>query len=217
MITRVHPFTSIEGLVVSHRASAENELLRQRIEIDPLTGSITGVTEAAAAAREPADLVLGDDHIIFPGFIDVHVHARDDASGEHRYKETFETAGAAAIHGGVTAFMDMPNNPCPPIDDASYAAKKQLAKTCPVDVLLYAGIGPRTRPLSVQVPYKAYMGPSIGELFFQSRESLREIAACGSPSTPRPPRSWSSTAPRRRTPNGGPPSRRRRRWRRPSS
>jgi dihydroorotase len=46
-----------------------------------------------------------------------------------------------------------------------------------VDVLLYAGIGPKTRPLTFPVPYKAYMGPSIGDLFFASEETLRATLA----------------------------------------
>lgn len=176
MITRASSILAIEGRVVSHLARGENEVVRQRIEIDLLTGIIEGVA-AAEESTGPADLSLGDDYLIFPGFIDIHVHAREDTSSSQSYKETFQTAGLAAIHGGVTAFADMPNNPRPPLDDASYVAKRELASLCPVDVLLYAGIGPRTRPLSFPAPYKAYMGPSIGDLFFESQDSLREALA----------------------------------------
>ena len=64
----------------------------------------------------------------------------------------------------------MPNNPAAPVDDASYAAKEDLLarQNLPVDFTLYAGIGPGTRPLTRTVPYKAYMGPSVGDLFFSS-------------------------------------------------
>ena len=40
-----------------------------------------------------------------------------------------------------------------------------------------APVGPGTEPLSFPVPYKVYMGPSVGELFFESDESLREALA----------------------------------------
>jgi dihydroorotase len=42
---------------------------------------------------------------------------------------------------------------------------------------LYAGIGPRTNPLTRDVPYKAYMGPSVGDLFFTSLEQLEQTLA----------------------------------------
>ncbi len=161
---------------MSHRSAGENQSILQRIEIDTRSGLIESVEDLDVRSSN-ADLSLSDEHWIFPGFIDIHVHAREDVSSSQSYKEDFESAGRAAIHGGVTAFVDMPNNPRPPVDDASYAAKRELTGNCPVDVLLYAGIGPRTRPLSFPVPYKAYMGPSIGDLFFQSESSLRETLA----------------------------------------
>jgi dihydroorotase len=180
MITRASSTITIEGRVVSHQLHAErgaaSETIRQRIEIDAATGVIESVGAAERLAGS-VDLELSDEYLIFPGFTDVHVHAREDTTSSQSYKESFQSAGLAAIHGGVTAFVDMPNNPRPPIDDASYAAKRELTRTCPIDVLLYAGIGPKTRPLSFPAPYKAYMGPSVGDLFFESDETLRETLA----------------------------------------
>src|SRR5438105_7606493 len=124
--------------------------------------------------------VFGDGCLIFAGMGDIHIHARQDVSGRDNYKETFATAAAAALHGGVIHVADMPNNPVPPVDDASYAAKEALlAKIAlPVTFTLYAGIGPGTRPLGRAVPYKAYMGPSVSELFFSNVEELdRTLAA----------------------------------------
>lgn len=173
MITKANTIVSIEGLVVGRDDGHDDRLARRRIEIDTGSGLIRSVGEPEGEA----DLVLGDDHRIFPGFIDVHVHAREDPSGRETYKESFASAGRAAVCGGVTAYMDMPNNPSPPVDDASYSAKRELTKASAADVLLYAGIGLRTQPLSFPVPYKAYMGPSVGQLFFDSDEALREALA----------------------------------------
>jgi dihydroorotase len=141
-----------------------------RIEIDPESGLITSV----GPVRGAADLLIGPEGLILPGLIDLHVHAREDSSQKDVYKEDFRSAGEAAISGGVTAFADMPNNPAPPVDDESYRRKRELARRAEVDVLLYAGIGPRTHPLSFPAPYKAYMGPSVGELFFESEGALCE-------------------------------------------
>lgn len=44
----------------------------------------------------------------FPGLIDTHVHLREPGSMQ---KEDFESGTKAAIAGGYTAIIDMPNNP----------------------------------------------------------------------------------------------------------
>lgn len=126
-----------------------------------------------------ADVTFGDDCLIFPGMGDIHIHARDDVSGKEVYKEDFRTVSAASINGGVTHVADMPNNPAAPIDDASYQAKQQhlASREIPVHVTLYAGIGPGTRPLSFPVPYKAYMGHSVGDLFFTTLQQIDDTLA----------------------------------------
>lgn len=127
----------------------------------------------------PPDFVYGEECLIFAGMGDIHIHARDDVSERETYKEDFATAAAAALHGGVVHVADMPNNPCAPVDDESYAAKQRHLESrhVPIQVTLYAGIGPGTRPLSKPVPYKAYMGPSVGELFFSSLKELETTIA----------------------------------------
>jgi dihydroorotase len=155
---------TIEGNIVSKEGQK-----RARVEIDD-SGIITKVSEPTGEA----DVVLKDE-LIFPGFIDIHVHAREDVSHAQDYKEDFVTAGEAAIHGGLVAFAEMPNNPVPPIDDASYDAKNELTKKSGVEVVIYAGIGPNTNPLSKKVPYKVFMGHSVGDLFFTSLTQLEEV------------------------------------------
>jgi dihydroorotase len=138
-----------------------------------------GVIAAVGPGLGRPDHVFGDDCLIFAGMGDVHVHAREDVTGRETHKETFATAAAAALHGGVVHVADMPNNPAAPVDDASYAAKERLVAAAKLTVAftLYAGIGPGTRPLSRRVPYKAYMGPSVGDLFFTSLEQLDLVLA----------------------------------------
>jgi len=133
------------------------------------------IAEVGTHLGEP-DFTFGEDCLIFAGMGDIHIHARDDVSEKQTYKEDFTTAAAAALHGGVVHVADMPNNPVPPIDDDSYAAKRRHleARRVPIQITLYAGIGPGTRPLSKPVPYKAYMGPSVGDLFFRTLEELDE-------------------------------------------
>ncbi|MBU0998910.1 dihydroorotase [Patescibacteria group bacterium] len=156
---------SIEGIIVNSEGQK-----RGRIEIDQKTGLIVKVTEPSGVA----DVILKDE-LIFPGFVDLHVHARECADHSQDYKEDFKTAGQAAINGGVVAFMEMPNNPTPPIDDKSYAEKKELTQKCPIEVVLYAGIGENTQPLQKLASYKVFMGPSVGDLFFHSLSELEKV------------------------------------------
>ncbi|MFO1022543.1 MAG: hypothetical protein U0903_17870 [Planctomycetales bacterium] len=84
--------------------------------------------------------------------------------------------GGGSGAGGVVHVADMPNNPCAPINDATYRDKQALVEShhLPVHYTLYAGIGPGTRLLSFPVPYKAYMGHSVGDLFFTSLAQIEE-------------------------------------------
>ncbi len=60
-------------------------------------------------------------YVIFPGFIDVHVHFREPGFS---YKETIASGSAAAARGGYTAVCTMPNlNPVP---DSRENLQKQL-------------------------------------------------------------------------------------------
>ena len=157
----------LEGRIANH-----DRVFDGAIEIDTKTGLITHV----GANTGRSDLDLGDA-LIFPGFGDIHIHARDDVSKSQIYKEDFATISAASVHGGVTHVSDMPNNPVAPVDDARYVAKEKLTAASAVHVTLYAGIGPDTRPLARHVPYKAFMGPSVGDLFFASQEQLEGVIA----------------------------------------
>lgn len=62
--------------------------------------------------------------IRLPGLIDTHVHLREPGS---THKEDFETGTKAAIAGGYTMVIDMPNNPDPTISEEALNEKIQLA------------------------------------------------------------------------------------------
>ena len=140
---------------------------------------VNGVITAVGTKLGTPSHVFGDGCLIFAGMGDIHIHAREDITGKEMHKETFACVSAAALNGGVLHVADMPNNPAAPIDDASYVVKETLLQkqNLPVVFTLYAGIGPGTKPLTRVVPYKAYMGPSVGHLFFSTLEQLDETLA----------------------------------------
>ncbi len=147
-----------------------SEIARKLITFDDTTGLIHSVI--APSTGVTADYVFGDECYLFAGMGDVHIHAREDVSGKNTYKEDFSSAREALRNGGLCHAGDMPNNPIPPVDDKSYEDKFRLALKAEGELWIYAGIGPGTKPLSNPVPYKVYMGPSVGELFFKDLETL---------------------------------------------
>jgi dihydroorotase len=157
----------IEGRIANHNGEFDGA-----VEIDTATGLI--VTVGPKTGKSDVDTT---GCLIFPGFGDIHIHAREDAGGTQSYKEDFKTAGEAAVQGGVVQVADMPNNPVAPVDDERYAQKERLTETSAVHVTLYAGIGPGTYPLRRHVPYKAFMGPSVGDLYFRSQAELEQTIA----------------------------------------
>lgn len=151
--------------------ASSNEVGRKQIQFSSETGLIVRVASKIVDSKE-VNYYFSDDCILFAGMGDIHIHAREDLSGKNNYKEDFSSACCAALNGGIVHVGDMPNNPIPPIDDHSYKEKFILSDKTQIPFLMYAGIGPSTRPLSLDLPYKAYMGPSIGELYFRSNDEL---------------------------------------------
>ena len=72
----------------------------------------------------PADAVSIDLHkaVLFPGFVDVHVHLREPGFS---YKETILTGTLAAAHGGFAHVAAMPN--LDPVPDCAAALAVQCA------------------------------------------------------------------------------------------
>lgn len=126
-----------------------------------------------------------EKYVIFPGFVDIHTHCRQDVTGKDCHKEDYATVGLAALNGGVTFIADMPNNPIVPLSKRPYDLKQHLAKVkCPIDVLCYAGIGPGSMPFTgcytTEVPYKVFLGPSTrsnDELHFNDYEEVEQTLA----------------------------------------
>jgi len=101
-----------------------------------------------------------------PGGIDAHVHLREPGA-EH--KEDFTSGTQAALAGGFTTVLDMPNSPVPTTSLAAFDAKAALveAKAC-CDVGLFFGATPfnvdEASKATRAVGLKVYMGSSTGDL-----------------------------------------------------
>ncbi|MCX5860512.1 MAG: hypothetical protein WCG29_06345 [Desulfomonile sp.] len=128
------------------------------------------------------------DTVIFPGFMDIHVHAREypmpprenssDSSAWEAAcrKETFLSAGKAAINGGVTLFAAMPNDPSPPDGPQSYKKKIEISSSAPCPVLLFAAVTATSEPWD-DLPYKVYLDPKPSRFSFNKWTDLRNVLA----------------------------------------
>ena len=75
-----------------------------------------------------------------PGAIDAHVHSRDPGSPE---KEDFASLSAAALAGGVTTVLDMPNN-VPAPDTGEVLALKAFEGLTFHEIAALLSISPNT-------------------------------------------------------------------------
>ncbi len=79
-----------------------------------------------------------DNCVVFPGFIDVHVHLREPGFS---YKETIETGSKACARGGYCAVCSMPNlNPVPDSVEHLNEQLELIKKDAAIKVLPYGSI-----------------------------------------------------------------------------
>lgn len=166
-----------EKIVYEGKIVSCDKVFRGQIEISTSSGLITKVTNLDEEEKVvESDKIFDDNCLIFPGMGDVHIHAREDDTTKQNYKEEYTTAANSALNGGVVHVSAMPNTPNPVISKEQLNWHKNRVEEInhPVKIFNYVGIGPGTKPVDLDVPYKAYTGPSVGPLFFKSEAELRE-------------------------------------------
>lgn len=117
-------------------------------------------------------------YLKLPGLVDVHTHLRVPG-GEH--KEDFVTGTAAALAGGITTVLAMPNT-SPPITtpEVMEQTRRQAQQDITCDVGLFAGASPERIELLPQlapqaVALKIYLNDTFGPLRV---EDLPTLQAC---------------------------------------
>ncbi|MDL2334667.1 MAG: dihydroorotase family protein [Chloroflexota bacterium] len=115
-----------------------------------------------------AETIDGTGLVALPGLIDGHVHFREPGL---THEETWLTGTRAAVFGGVTTVLDMPNT-VPPTDSVERArAKLALADlTAYCDFGLFGLVGGSADQVGelagsgLVVGLKTFMGPTTGDL-----------------------------------------------------
>lgn len=116
--------------------------------------------------------------IKLPGLCDPHVHLREPGSED---KEDFYTGTCAALAGGYTTVLDMPNNRQPTITPKALAHKRELAASKIVcDLGFHFGATPTNAQYYPEVEgqvagLKAYLGETHGPLVFGGLDGMLAV------------------------------------------
>lgn len=102
------------GTLVTEQGLVEADLLCA----DGLIRAIADRGESLTADES----VDASGQLVFPGFIDPHVHSRDPGS---THKETFEHSTLGALCGGTTTVLEMPNAVPAVTDVATFETRRQ--------------------------------------------------------------------------------------------
>lgn len=141
--------------------------------IEKISSSISG--------RNADTEIDADGQYLLPGMIDDQVHFRDPGAP---HKGSFATESRAAVAGGITSVMDMPNTNPPTLNLEALTTKESRAASCSLvnygfhfgvskdNLDIVAALDPR-RVAGVKV----FMGASTGDMLVDDMPSLERLFA----------------------------------------
>jgi dihydroorotase len=150
------------ALIVNEGKQLAGDLLIKQGRIEKIGGTI--------ARKEAIAEIDAAGHWLLPGVIDDQVHFREPGL---THKATIYSEAKAAVAGGVTSFMEMPNTSPPAFTHALLEEKYAIAKASSLaNYSFYMGTSPhnldevlRTNERKKDIcGVKIFMGPSTGEL-----------------------------------------------------
>ena len=147
----------------------ENELITE-----------TGEGEPSSALLESCDVKDDvDGALVMPGVIDDQVHFRDPGL---THKADIETESAAAVAGGVTSYMDMPNTNPPTVTlDALEAKNRRAAEVSLANFGFVVGATNDNINTLLAADYsytpgvKVFLGASTGNMLVNDKDTLQAI------------------------------------------
>jgi dihydroorotase len=159
----------------------------KRADIAIRDGKFVEIAEPGQLTTTGGEEYDATGRYVIPGVIDGHVHFREPGL---EYKEDWRTGSIAAIHGGVTTVIEMPNtNPKTDTVEGVELKRRLAEEKSYVDFgiigLLVQDSVPALRSLADAgvVGYKCFLGETIGNIPAPDDgmmlDGLREIAATG--------------------------------------
>ena len=156
--------------MVNEGQQFSGDLLIRNGRIDKIAGSISS----------PADRVIdADGRLLIPGMIDDQVHFREPGLTA---KADIACESRAAVAGGITSFMEMPNTSPPTTDAAAVEYKCEIASHSSLgNYAFYLGASnDNLTDIQAQDPgrvagIKVFMGASTGNMLVDNPETLEGI------------------------------------------
>ena len=159
-----------DARIVNEGTVVEGDLAVRDGRIERIGGSIPGAVEIDAAGAW-----------LMPGMIDDQVHFREPG---FEHKGTIATESAAALAGGVTSYMEMPNCVPQTIDAGALEDKhrRAAAKSAANYAFYFGATNDNLEAIKAVDPLKAcgvkvFMGASTGNMLVDDEKTLEGIFA----------------------------------------
>jgi dihydroorotase len=161
----------INGKIVNEGLITENDILIKNNRIKNISKSIKG--------SKNEYIYDAKGKLIFPGMIDAHVHFREPGLEK---KGTINSESGAAVSGGITSIMEMPNTKPAAITNKILEEKFELAKkNCISNYSFYLGASNsnfdelNTIDKKNVCGIKLFLGSSTGNLMVDSSSQIEKI------------------------------------------
>jgi len=123
MVQKVKFNLTIEAELVSAEKITHEELVFGEVDFFPLVKNWKSK--------------LSKKMLVMPAANDLHVHFREPG---FEYKETIHSGSIAAVYGGCTKVLDMPNTNPPTLNIKEYLRKKKIGEKEIINLLVAVGI-----------------------------------------------------------------------------
>ena len=154
------------AVLVTPERIIRNDLLIEDQKISKIDRDITD---------SQAKVIDCHENIVMPGLIDDHVHFREPGMTQ---KATIKSESRAAVLGGVTSYLDMPNNnPSTTTMDLLNKKKAIASKDSVANFGFYLGATDdnleeiKNAPVKEIAGIKVFMGSSTGNLLVEDTQS----------------------------------------------
>ncbi len=172
-------------MLIFHNAQIVNEgrVFTGFVAVEGAEIVAVGAGDVPATMTADERTALHDCHgaYLMPGAIDTHVHFREPGL-EH--KATIASESRAAVAGGVTSFIDMPNTVPPTVTVEAWEDKMaRAARTSMANYAFFLGATPdnidilRTADYSQVAGVKVFMGSTTGGMLMDEQDHLERVFA----------------------------------------
>ncbi len=137
------------------------------------------IEKIASQIDLPGTEIIGEGKWLFPGIIDDQVHFREPGL---THKANLRTESHAAVAGGTTSFMEMPNTKPNALTQELLQDKYNIAASCsPANYSFFMGAGNENIEEVLKTNHKevcgikVFMGSSTGNMLVDNRKTLENI------------------------------------------